>query len=147
MNSRGFTQDKMKGQYVSVRIVQAMCESMVQFILARYKLWTSPTADKYMVLYDSSKTVAYTPVVFDYSSTALNDSLDSNGFGEVIQSICIAALSNSKVQRQTYKSSAYSSCSSSSCSSSCSSSSSSSCSSSSCSSSCSTTFIAYLKII
>ena len=147
---RRLTEDNFKGKMISVRTVQAIVETMIQFILARYTLWVDVMNEKSIILYNAG-TVSYASTSYNADIVDFDDTLTKDGYDAVLTSVFSSALSSLVVHRpvvtSTFTSSSSSSCSSSSCSSSCSSSSSSSsCSSSSCSSSCSSTFIAYLNL-
>ena len=147
---RKLTEDNFKGKMISIRTVQAIVETMIQFILARYDLWVNVTNTKSVILYNSGS-VTYGATNYNADVVDFSDTLTKDGFESVLASVFSSALNSMQVHRpfvtSSYSSCCSSSCSSSSCSSSCSSSSSSSsCSSSSCSSSCSSTFIAYLNL-
>lgn len=151
LKTRKLTEDNFKGKMISARTVQAIVESMIQFILARYQVWINPESTKYAILYNQGS-VAYGAMNYNFDIVDFNDNLTKDGFDTIMISAFNSALASIVTRRQafgnTYTScSCSSSCSSSSCSSSCSSSSSSSCSSSSCSSSCSSSaFIAYMNL-
>ena len=147
---RKLTEENYKGKMISVRTVQAIVETMIQFILARYTLWVDVKNEKSIILYNAGS-VSYASTSYNADIVDFSDTLTQEGYETVLTSVFSSALNSMVVHRpvlvSSYTSSSSSSCSSSSCSSSCSSSScSSSCSSSSCSSSCSTTFIAYLNL-
>ena len=138
LNNRKITEDDLKGRFVSVRTVQALIDTIVSFIVARYSIWTNPAGTSSMVFYDSGS-VSYPSINYNYEITDVKDKVDLAAFSEILGSIFVSALSAVKVSRETFNASYSSSSSSSSCSS--------SCSSSSCSSSCSSSiFIAYMSL-
>ena len=147
LDSRKLTEKAIAGKVVSLRTAQALIETMVQFIVARFQVWCDPEGTTSLTLYDDDNLVSYNGIIYNYEIVDFADKLDKDGFAEVLGSIFTSTLSSLKVRRQDINYTFTCSSSSSSCSSSCSSSScSSSCSSSSSSSSCSSIFIAYMKI-
>ena len=148
LSNRKLTQENFAGKVVSVRTMQAVIDTMVQFIMARYQIWMTPDASKTVVLYDSGS-VSYSSMNYNYDFVDYRDKVTKDSLDELIGSVVNASLASSKVNRQGLElthtsSSSSSSCSSSSCSSS---SCSSSCSSSSCSSSSSSCiFIAFMNL-
>lgn len=147
LNLRRLTEDDFKGKVISVRTVQAIVETMIQFIVSRYQIWTDPIGTEKLTLYNTGD-VPYPSIGYNFSIVDYNDTLTQAGMNTMMSSICMSALSSIRVKREeidtTITSSSSSSSSSSSCSSSCSSSSSSSSCSSSCS--CSSAFIAYMNL-
>jgi hypothetical protein len=152
LKNRGITDKNLKGKLVSVRTVQAIVDTILQFIVARYQLWLNAGGTKSIILYDSSN-VSYPGIYYNPTVSLTNDTVYSatskvthDSLNTLMECVVSAGLSSLKAKRQSFQAASITSSNTSSCcSSSCSSS---SCSSSSCSSSCScsTLFIAYMKL-
>ena len=143
LKNRELSQAKFAGKLISIRTVQAVAQTMIDFIVARFQIWTDPVGSAQLILYNSG-TVSYPSLSnYTYKIVEPGDTLDQAGAGDLLGSLCVSALKTLNVQKQEAEATYTSSSSSSSCSSSCSSS---SCSSSCSSSSSSSTFIAYMKL-
>ena len=142
LKNRSLSQEDFEGKLISIRTVQAVAQTMIDFIVARFQIWTDPVGGAQLVLYNSGS-VSYTNPTYTYEIVDPTDTLDKSGAEDLLGSLCLSALNSLNVQKQEAQATYTSSSSSSSCSSSCSSS---SCSSSCSSSSSSSTFIAYMKL-
>lgn len=152
LKANGLTKNNFEGKIISARTIQAIVQTVMIFIRARFVIYVDPSGETSLQLYDQGD-VEYSSIGnYDYQITDAASKFTVDNFNTVMGRAVASSVYNIRIRKEDFAvtytcTSSSSSCSSSSSSSSSCSSCSSSCSSSSCSSSCSSSiFIAYMNL-